>query len=345
MNIKMSKIRKCVFCVVVVFVFWVFTTLLRDKSIENLCMIPKSYEKKCDVIFVGSSTIMNDIYPLELYHDFGIAAYNLGCGSQSMASSYFLIKQMIRKGNIKLVVLDTFFVFLEDSYLSNEHLHYVTDKMSYPEKIECVSEIVPLKDRLQFINELDIYHERWQSLEENDFEHHTENARKIAYGAKVHYYSAPIETMGIITEEAQKMPQTSEKYLKKIISLCKENNVELLLTLMPVKYTGVFNGHDREISQKYWNYVGLLSEEYGLDFLNFMYHYQELGLDLINDSDGESHLNAYGALKCTHFVGEYIKKRYDLPDVREDNSYLFMENDYNEYVKFRENLRNIEEGR
>ncbi len=46
--------------------------------------MPNDYKEKCDVLFVGSSVILDDIYPLYLYNDYGIAAYNLGTGNQSL---------------------------------------------------------------------------------------------------------------------------------------------------------------------------------------------------------------------------------------------------------------------
>ena len=42
--------------------------------------------------------------PLYHYNDYGVAAYNLGTGNQSLASSYYIIKQMIREGK-KICVL------------------------------------------------------------------------------------------------------------------------------------------------------------------------------------------------------------------------------------------------
>ena len=307
------------------------TEIFKYKSTETVSRTYYCYPGNTfDVIFLGSSVMKNDVYPMQLYSEQGISSYNLGCGSQSLASSYWLAKQAIRQHKPKLIVLDCVFSYLDTAYLSDEHLHYVTDVLSYPEKFELVNEIVPEDQRSNYLFELAVYHNRFSSLNKADF--FTEN--NCDYGAKVHSWEGAFDANYDVITESSKMPSISEEYLIKIIELCKENNIELLLTVMPMDYYQQGTSMDMVECQKNYNYISEIADKYNLKYLNFMYHTTETSLDPQRDYDGGRHLNYFGATKLTKYLGEYIKSNYELPDVRTNSKYDFMKTDndiFNEY--------------
>ena len=64
------------------------TEIFKYKSTETVSRTYYCYPGNTfDVIFLGSSVMKNDVYPMQLYSEQGISSYNLGCGSQSLASS------------------------------------------------------------------------------------------------------------------------------------------------------------------------------------------------------------------------------------------------------------------
>lgn len=70
-----------------------------------------------------------------------------------------------------------------------------------------------------------------------------------------------------------------------------------------------------------------------------MYYYDELNLDILKDTDGGTHLNAYGATKMTKYLGEFLKAHYQIEDVREKAEYDYMKQDL---LKFKRNLNVLE---
>ena len=74
-----------------------------------------------------------------------------------------------------------------------------------------------------------------------------------------------------------------------------------------------------------------------------MYHYDELNLDKMKDTDGGTHLNAYGAAKLTKYMGKYLKEHYKLQDVRQNPRYDFMETDLLQFKQTLEQLELVEE--
>lgn len=59
-----------------------------------------------DVLFLGSSHGVTSFLPQELYNQYGITGYNLGCEQQGMVTSYYWLKEALRYQSPKAVVLD-----------------------------------------------------------------------------------------------------------------------------------------------------------------------------------------------------------------------------------------------
>ena len=125
--------------------------------------------------------------------------------------------------------------------------------------------------------------------------------------------------------------------------MCQDNNIEILLINMPTAYEGEFYGEERSEFKGYWNAVADIADEYSVEYLNFMYHWKEIELDLSRDTDGGVHLNVYGAHKFTKYLGKYIKDHYSIPDVRDNSEYSHMEQDYLEFVAYLDRIRNERE--
>lgn len=337
--IKMKKSFKyLIFILIVCILNAVIVPIFRDKSIERVSSEYDNFSKETfDVIFVGSSVMMNAVYPLELYEDYGISAFNLGCGSQQFASSYYLIKQAIREQKPKLVVFDVYMAGATD--MPDGFTHYVTDSMHYPEKIEMIMNTISRNKRIDYIYELGTYHNRWDILTKDDFVNNTSLNRKGTYGAKAHCFSMGFDGFGDITTKSKTLPEKQEYYLRKIIELCQKNNVDIMLTLMPMDYSKNTGEIDRSQWQFYWNEIQNIADEYKVEYLNFMYHYNELNLDTLKDTDGGTHLNAYGATKMTKYLGGFLKTHYQIEDVRGKIEYGYMEQDL---LEFKRNLNVLE---
>ena len=106
-----------------------------DKSLkliqeDNLCPRYYKYPKNTfDVTFLGASLVLYGIYPIELYDKYGIAAYNLSTGNQSLEASYYLAKEAIEKDHPSLIVLDCSRALEDEETMESQYIHYITDTM------------------------------------------------------------------------------------------------------------------------------------------------------------------------------------------------------------------------
>ena len=327
-------------CLFIAFMFLAYNLILsifENKSTEGLSNEYRNFSQDTfDVLFAGSSVVLNDIHPLQLYHEHGIAAYNLGSGEQTLPLTYYIVKETIREQHPDLYVIDVYTCFNESFTSNDERTHFITDFLRVPEKIEAVLAAVPKEQQLDFLFEFGTYHTRWEELSKTDFER--VNPEKTgAYGAKIHYGSKPFESIGTITDAKEQLPELPERYLRKIIELCQKNGTEVLLTLMPANYSFTDPLRDLPKWQKYWNKVQDIADEYGINYLNFMYHYDELKIE-DRDFYDNTHLTAYGAEKLTRYLGNYLKSHYELKDVRENPLYDFMSEDFEKFQAYKAEL-------
>ena len=121
-----------------------------------------------------------------------------------------------------------------------------------------------------------------------------------------------------ITDSTQLLEKNA-LYLNKIIDLCKDRGVELLLVKTPSNATAE--------EKRYYNAVEVIAKERGVGFVDYNLCYDEIGLDLKSDFYDATHLNVWGAEKFSkYFVDtqEYFKGK-----TRSDDEWM---GDYEKYL-------------
>ena len=112
--------------------------------------------------------------------------------------------------------------------------------------------------------------------------------------------------------------EDNKQWLDRIADLCKDNDIQLLLTKIPsICYPNVYPS---AWTKKRYDYMKEFSERYGFDYYDFLYD-TDIGLNIETDfSDGGGHLNYNGAKKATLALGEYLCSNYAL-EARENPAF------------------------
>ena len=98
-------------------------------------------------------------------------------------------------------------------------------------------------------------------------------------------------------------------YLDKMVALCEENDVELVLIKAPSLYPVWYEEWDAQVED--------YAAAHDLKYINFLEHTEEIGLDFSTDTyDAGLHLNLYGAVKLTDYFGEWLVEECELEDRR-----------------------------
>lgn len=329
MKEKIDKIVK-----VIIFLLILLICL---ESIANVTKRKYAYQKTADffnqkenfdVLFFGSSHVLNSIYPMELWNDYGIVSYNMARESSTLAISYYNLLLACQETKPKMIVVDTYrilgnYKIYAPNYTNSMHKTFDSYPLSYTKYLaikDLCGEEKLLDHIMEFLFNFSIYHARWNELREEDFK----NINEYEKGAesKIGVVSPNKMNEFNLVDAYEGEETTNVKYLRKIIEYCQVNNIEVLVTYNP------YPAPDEDIAAS--KYVKIICDEYDVDYINF------LGIDVVDYDtdcyDKSSHLNVSGARKVTNYLGKYIMENYDIQDQRKNKNYDFWQEDYNEYI-------------
>ena len=274
-----------------------------------------------DVLFLGSSVVVNAFIPQEIYNEYGIRSYNLGSEQQSIFLSYYWLREALRYQKPKVVVLDARFMMdmhPENAINTVEGLtRKCLDPMKWSEvKREAVHKLCEL-DESQ--SELSYYltnirfHSRWTAIQEYDFNKEMVGPSKLKGFAPVldkgqaSYATFDENDLTVSFEFAPLM----QEYLDKTVQLCKENDIHFVLVDLPgnLMSDGINNAHKAYAQKEGIGYYNLCSTLY----------YNQIGA-VLPDENIIGHENIWGAIKTSKFLGKVLKEQYGLEAI-EDEQY------------------------
>ena len=82
------------------------SNLLERRSAENKYAQFFDEQNDFDVLFLGTSHVVDAVYPLELWNDYGIVSYNFGGHGNQMATNYWVLVNAMDYTTPELVVVD-----------------------------------------------------------------------------------------------------------------------------------------------------------------------------------------------------------------------------------------------
>lgn len=282
-----------------------------------------SEKQNIDVLFLGTSHVINGVYPMELWNEYGIVSYNLAGHSTPIATSYWVLKNALNYTKPKVVVIDCLdvrnVVKVSDNF---DYTHICLDVFPLSlTKIHTVNDLLENNtehSKWDLLFPFSQYHNRWNQLTSEDFNvvYNCEKGAEMRVDLVSPVYHDKIPAGQKVTEDTLAM-----EYLEKIIVECNEQGIEVLLTYLPFPAETFY--------QEEANRVYDIAEKYDVDYINF------LDMDIVNYEtdcyDVDSHLNPSGARKVTEYLGQYIIDNYDVQDQRSNADYTEWFSDYEEY--------------
>ena len=307
---------------------------LRGSSLSNAVpILAEQPDESYDVIFAGSSHMQLAVHPAQLFAQYGIASCNTASASQSVPTSYYVIKEMIKRHSPELVVLDLFAINGGEKYFAESWVHEALDGLPLsPTKVEAINSLLE-EGREAFYLPYTFYHGRWKQLEEKDYNYSLKVIEKYQFSADL-ISSQPEPFTPLEPEKLSELPPVVEEYLEKLIDLCEDTQTKLLLTVAPYRADADIheNVSAAELQGRY-NSVARLAEEHGVDYLNTLWYLEEMDFDFTEDLADRVHLNALGSEKVSEFYGKYLSENYELPDRSRDSRFEDWHEDCREYMQ------------
>lgn len=277
-----------------------------------------------DVLFLGASHIGDSIIPLELWKDYGITSYNLAISDSRIPTSYWVLKNALRYVKPKVVVLEAAHLYDEKTTFISSHALFNSIPLGFfkyqaaKDLFDGDKELI-IEAMIPFVR----YHNNWDNIPNNN--NSDTNNYSFGYGA---FYNVQVKN---IPEQMSDNPfpvnNISTEYVKKIIDLCKENEITVLFYSFPFLAT--------EESRNDMSNFQTIAEENGITFVtpdSILQHIDPLS-DFFDHYEGTSHANFSGALKATRFIGQIIQENHLLPKHENDKTIKQWDSYYRNYYK------------
>lgn len=286
-------------------------------TMKNFYLQPKN---SCDVLILGSSHAGVNLDVEVFWKEQGIPAYALWGSVQPFWNSYHFLLEALKYQTPKVVALDVYAASFPFDYSDDARQETNTVGMRTGwNKWEAIKVSAPENRWLDLLLGFPLYHTRIGELTEKDFQYFpwddsqvSDKGTSVRYGNLQRDLGEPEK----ITEVRQ-MHEKQECYLRKIIELCRGENLPLLL----VKTTSA----DREYEQPFYNSVQLIAEEYGVPFVNMNLMDEILNISSDDIWTDGGHLNTAGSRKISGWLAAYLKEAYGLADHRGDPYYASWE--------------------
>lgn len=283
-----------------------------------------------DVLYLGSSHVINAVDPVQIYRDYGYTGYNMGGHGSVLPSTYWELNLALQYCNPKVVFVDCYMLEKNYQYLdvmdesasedmlntSIEQLHLNMD--CWPDsnvKEDAIKDLIQ-NESLQedFLFDFELYHERWTELDSNDFLRLTgKEERNLLMGAEQRT-GANTEVTLMDEGTALETETSGTAYLRKIIEECQTDGIQVVLTYLPMGEPTTDDMTAAATADK-------IAGEYGVPYLNMIQ--DENVVDLYTDLNDHGHSNSAGMQKISDYLGQWLSENESsiLEDHRGENGY------------------------
>ncbi len=267
-------------------------------------------KQQFDILFFGSSRVLEGIQPMELWEDYGIRSYNMAQHGESLGRNYWQLKNALNTHVPRLVVMDISAFYglygidpSDPNHVGGLHKQLDHIPLSFT-KLQTIWELCPSGTRAEFVFPFIQYHSRWNELGIYDLTY--KMYRDSRKGADVNYDVMELERpVWDDSVMAETFPFENTK-ITEIIDVCKKHGTSVLFINVPNAFS------EERMSMLSW--LSDYFEKNNIPYVN--YQKDEDFLDYRLDFGDESHLNTAGSLKLTKAIGQYFVDNYGVSETK-----------------------------
>ena len=296
---KKSIFKICIFLFVFVICYVYASIVFLPKSKDdvggsdysNVESIKAEKKNSLDVIFYGNSDLSSAISPLQLYYETGVKSYNQWLSAQTMNGVVMSVKKTLKRQKPKIIVLETDVIATKND-LFNKYSKY-----------ELSNYLAPF-----------LYKSRLKSLKVKDFITLPKPQKDFYKGYMLKTDICERESYDYMNKNEfgnVEIEKSIQKKLDELVAICKKRKIKLLFMESPSPST--WNNKRHKVMKKY-------ADNNNIEFIDFNTQLEGFKFDQETYfRDNGNHLNIYGAVSVTNYIGKYIKNNFELEDRRGSN--------------------------
>lgn len=250
---------------------------------------------------------------MEMYENYGIAAYNYGCNWQMINTSLLFFQDSLKAQSPKVIAVETTYVYgiLEDANVGGE-IHYTKAIGESPEKHRYLKQCFgnDIERWVSYYMPLCAFHDNWVNLSEESFTYFDKNAISPDLYRTMGFMRIdsvePVEIGNWRNFPQYDLSEKSLSVLDEFVRTCKENHIDIIFYKAPAAR-----------DYYYFDAMKSYAAENGCTYINFYEIAEEIGIDEKTDFSDKTHLNASGATKLADYLAKFIVANYEITDMRQ----------------------------
>lgn len=328
MKKKSIAILAIALCLMFVFL-WLLQALLVPKHMDETkdgAMVAEYYDNAGDnsVVFIGDCEVYENFSPITLWEEYGIPSIIRGSPQQLIWQSYYMMEETLKYEKPDVFVFNVLSMKYDTPKSTGSqdqreaYNRMALDGMRWSKsKWDAINASMTEEEKEKeaqwtYIFPILRYHDRWSQLTADDFKYWFKRDQVTDNG-----YLMQTGIKPMTTPHAEKplvdytLGETSYYYLDKMVQLCEENDVELVLIKAPTHSPVWWDEWDAQVEE--------YAKEHDLLYINFLNHEEVIGIDWNTDTyDTGLHLNVYGAEKLSRYFGKILTEECGVQDLRND---------------------------
>lgn len=310
-------------------VLWLLQALLMPKYMDESrdgALIGEYYDNAGDndVVFIGDCEVYENFSPITLWEEYGITSYIRGSAQQMIWQSYYLMEETLKYEKPEVFVFNVLSMKYDTpestgSQSRREAYNRMTlDGMRWSASkwnainASLTEEEKQWQSQWTYIFPILRYHDRWSQLEAEDFKYLFKKDQISDNGYLMQTGVLPMTDAHVEKPLVDyTLGENSYYYLDKMVKLCEENDVQLVLIKAPTHSPVWWDEWDAQVEA--------YAKEHDLLYINFLEHEEQIGIDWNTDTyDTGLHLNVYGAEKLSRYFGSILQAECGVSDRRSE---------------------------
>lgn len=200
-------------------------------------------ENSLDILILGSSHAMCTYDPMRIEQAFGKSAFNLGTALQQPDTSFFLLREVLKTQKPKYLIYDVYFKVLQDEYGNDQATTVLKEMPPSANSFHLFWQNLDRDGKTSYYNNWLNPFARIQNVMQNSGQE-DEPGRTPFYRGRGFYSTTNTVSPDQLTEKAHPFPKEYQgfhprqvEYLRKLLTLAQENEIQVILVSAPLPPT------------------------------------------------------------------------------------------------------------
>lgn len=325
-EINRSRIIKIIALILPLVLFWVtaesFLFYHNDRNTERFRRFYNEEPNSLDVVFLGASEVFAGYAPGYAYDQFGFTSYLYVTDANEGSLYKYQLKEVLKHQDPQVIFVEAF-GFLRgtnDSIITEDRMRLLVEGMPMSRnKLDLIREY-PVDEKMSYIIPFLKYHANPGMIMGNvkallnDPLYRDRKSPSLLKGISTTstVYEGPGDPGRPDDPEAHVLSQEAEKYLIDFLEYCKQEELDNIVFVNFPRYLENVERH--ELTSLVKQVEGIV-DQYGYPLLNLQNAMEEAGIDLNTDFYNSHHMNVYGQIKMTEYLGNLVMNEYKITPI------------------------------